>query len=256
MRGLGALRPPLVWLGSLQEDRAEGPRIQDAGNRRASDEALVEHKNTSMLFPRLHFLKEVTHSRSVLQPCFLFIMATVSPSAVQSFLYSHFPSNLTSESFFNATPKGASILFNYKWTILAVVLVSPALLGFLQYLLFKDRPPKGLKLVPGPGSTIPYIGRVDIDAAAPWNSMRKWSDQFQGFFRLQACGEMHIWLGDSDIAQEMFCKRAATYSSRPEVPAVPGSHAQGQYLPLLEHGGKFLSTCSSMIRPVSLTQGV
>lgn len=168
-------------------------------------------------------------------------MATVySPSAVQSFFQSHFPSNLTSESLLSSTPGGFSILSDHKWTILAVVLISPAFVGFLQYLLFKDRPPKGLQLVPGPGSTIPYIGRVDIDAIAPWNSMKKWSDQFNGFFRLQACGEMHIWLGDSDIAQELYCKRAAAYSSRPEVAAVPGSDSQGQYLPLLEYGGQLI----------------
>jgi hypothetical protein len=80
---------------------------------------------------------------------------------------------------------------------------------------------------------------VDIDPIAPWNSMKKWSDQHKGFFRLQACGEMHIWLGDNDIAQELYCKRAALYSSRPEVAAVPGSDSQGQYLPLLEFGGEF-----------------
>ncbi len=105
-----------------------------------------------------------------------------------------------------------------------------------------DQPPKGLQLVPGPGSTIPYIGRVDIDPIAPWNSMKKWSDNFNGFFRLQACGEMHIWLGDNDIAQELYCKRAAIYSSRPEVAAVPGSDSQGQYLPLLEYGGELPET--------------
>src|SRR5882672_8660668 len=111
-------------------------------------------------------------------------MATVyHPSAVQSFFQSHFPSNLTSESLLS-TPVGASVLLNYKWTILAIVLMSPAFISCLRFFLFKDQPPKGLKLVPGPGSTIPYIGRVDIDAVAPWNSMKKWSDQFNGFFRL------------------------------------------------------------------------
>lgn len=70
--------------------------------------------------------------------------------------------------------------------------------------------------------------------------MKKWSDQFNGMFRLTACGEMHIWLGDNKVAQELYCNRAANYSSRPEVAAVPGSDSQAQYLPLLEYGGKFI----------------
>lgn len=154
-------------------------------------------------------------------------------------------SSLPIASFSNATVQvlrsdafRENIFIAHKWTILATLLLCPAVYGFLRYLLFKDKPPKGLRLVPGPPSTIPYIGRVDIDAAAPWNSMKKWADQYNGFFRLTACGEMHIWLGDSDIAQELYCKRAPQYSSRPEVAAVPGSHSQGQYLPLLEYGGE------------------
>ncbi|KAK4940373.1 hypothetical protein LTR10_019479 [Elasticomyces elasticus] len=154
-------------------------------------------------------------------------------------LYSSLPiasfPNATSQVLHSQTLTN-NIFITYKWTLLATLLLGPALLGFLRYLLFKDKPPKGLRLVPGPPSTIPYIGRVDIDANAPWNSMKKWADEYKGFFRLTACGEMHIWLGDSDIAQELYCKRAPQYSSRPEVAAVPGSHSQAQYLPLMEYG--------------------
>ena len=166
-------------------------------------------------------------------------MATVHyPSAIQSIIHTHFPSNLTSDV---ASPisSRADVLLAYKWTLSCLLFLLPATYHVLYFFLVKDRPPKGLQLVPGPGSTIPYIGRVDIDAIAPWNSMRNWSDKFNGFFRLQACGEMHIWLGDSNIAQELYCKRAPIYSSRPEVAAVPGSDSQAQYLPLLEYGGQF-----------------
>lgn len=65
--------------------------------------------------------------------------------------------------------------------------------------------------------------------------MKKWSDEYGGLFRLTtAGGEMHIWVGKAEIAQDLYCKRASKYSSRPEVPAVPGSDKQGQYLPLLQ----------------------
>src|ERR1700744_283824 len=130
-------------------------------------------------------------------------MATIDyTSAIQSFIHSHFPSNLTSD----VVPAGsdrAPFLLAYKWTLLCLALLSPAFYRILYFFLVKDQPPKGPQLVPGPGSTIPYIGRVDIDPIAPWNSMKSWSDKFNGFFRLQACGEMHIWLGDNDIAQRL-----------------------------------------------------
>ena len=157
-------------------------------------------------------------------------------SAIHSFIQSHLPSNLTSD-LPPRTTDPVHVLLAYKWTLLCLALLSPTIYRVLHFFLVKDQPPKGLQLVPGPGSTIPYIGRVDIDPIAPWNSMKNWSDKHNGFFRLQACGEMHIWLGDNDIAQELYCKRAAIYSSRPEVAAVPGSDSQGQYLPLLEFGG-------------------
>jgi cytochrome P450 len=138
-------------------------------------------------------------------------------------------------SFFEAP---AVHLQTHKWAILFSLLVGSVVLPLTRYLLFHDRPPRGLKLVPGPRSTLPWLGRIHgIDANAPWKSMKKWSDEYGGLFRLTtAGGEMHIWLGDAEIAQELYCKRAAIYSSRPEVAAVPGSHSQGQYLPLLEHG--------------------
>ncbi|EXJ76752.1 uncharacterized protein A1O5_01260 [Cladophialophora psammophila CBS 110553] len=163
-------------------------------------------------------------------------MATIHyPLPMQSFNQSQFSSNSTSNAKFFGSNR-PFVLLGHGWMLFTVAFLSLILYRIFYFFVFKDRPPKGLQLVPGPGSTIPYIGRVDIDPIAPWTSMKKWSDQFNGFFRLQACGEMHIWLGDNDIAQELYCKRAAIYSSRPEVAAVPGSDSQGQYLPLLEYG--------------------
>lgn len=129
-------------------------------------------------------------------------------------------------------------LQSHKWAILFTLLAGSIVIPLTRYLLFHDRPPRGLKLVPGPRSTLPWLGRIHgINADAPWKSMKQWSDEYGGLFRLTTCGgEMHIWLGDAEVAQELYCKRAAIYSSRPEVAAVPGSHSQGQYLPLLEHG--------------------
>jgi hypothetical protein len=86
---------------------------------------------------------------------------------------------------------------------------------------------------------IPWIGRVhDTDVMAPWKKMKEFSDEFGGFFQTEIMGDTHLWLGDHKISQELFGKRANIYSSRPEVPAVPGSDTQGQYLPLMEYAGK------------------
>jgi hypothetical protein len=94
--------------------------------------------------------------------------------------------------------------------------------------------------MPGPMSTVPYIGRIhDVDPNAPWFAMKKFCDEYNGIFRSTICGEMHIWIGDADIGYDLLCKKARIYSSRPMVPAVPGSDSQGQYLPLLAHDGKF-----------------
>jgi cytochrome P450 len=66
--------------------------------------------------------------------------------------------------------------------------------------------------------------------------MKEFSEQYNGFFHTVAMGGDHLWLGDMKIVHDLLAKRAPIYSSRPEVPAVPGSDSQGQYLPLLAHG--------------------
>ena len=86
---------------------------------------------------------------------------------------------------------------------------------------------------------IPWVGRVhDTDVMAPWKKMKEFSDEFNGFFQTEIMGDTHLWLGDHKISQELFGNRSRIYSSRPEVPAVPGSDTQGQYLPLMEYAGK------------------
>jgi cytochrome P450 len=140
------------------------------------------------------------------------------------------------QAFLQKSEPYVTTIGTYNWFIGTGIFFLVTAVQFIRYLL-RDSPPAGLKLVPGPWSTIPYIGRVhDVDPMAPWYAMKKFSDQYNGFFRLTICGEMHIWVGDAQISYDLLCKKAAIYSSRPMVPAVPGSDSQGQYLPLLEHG--------------------
>ena len=162
--------------------------------------------------------------------------ASISPSVIMTQIHHYIQNNISTEALFEKHPETWNAIGSYKWFIGTGVFLLVTAIQFIRYLL-KDSPPPGLKLIPGPWSTIPYIGRVhDVDPMAPWYAMKKFSDQYNGLFRLTICGEMHIWVGDAQVSYDLLCKKAAIYSSRPQVPAVPGSNSQGQYLPLLEHG--------------------
>ena len=67
--------------------------------------------------------------------------------------------------------------------------------------------------------------------------MAEWCLKYNGFYQTTIMGEKHIWIGSQQIAHDLLAKKAAFYSSRPMVPAVPGSDSQGEYLPLLAHDG-------------------
>jgi hypothetical protein len=163
--------------------------------------------------------------------------ASVSPSVIMTQLSSYLNLNETSDALFQ--PQQAfNAIGTYKWFIGTGIFVLVTLIQIIKY-SYRDAPPPGLKLMPGPMSTVPYIGRIhDVDPNAPWFAMKKFCDEYNGIFRSTICGEMHIWIGDADIGYDLLCKKARIYSSRPMVPAVPGSDSQGQYLPLLAHDGK------------------
>ncbi|RMZ75281.1 hypothetical protein DV737_g5372, partial [Chaetothyriales sp. CBS 132003] len=167
--------------------------------------------------------------------------ASISPSVfmtqVSSYMNQH---NISTENLFQPETAATvgNIIFTYKWLIGTAIFALVASIRLFHYFFIHDQPPRGsgLKLLPGPISTIPYIGRVhDVDPNAPWFAMKKFCDEYNGIFRNTICGEMHIWVGKQELAAELLCKKARIYSSRPMVPAVPGSDSQGQYLPLLAY---------------------
>ncbi|EXJ87915.1 hypothetical protein A1O1_04842 [Capronia coronata CBS 617.96] len=160
--------------------------------------------------------------------------ASISPSVIMTQISHYLSPNETSDALFQ--PQTAvNAIGTYKWFIGTGIFLLVAAIQIFKYSQ-RDKPPPGLKLIPGPTSTIPWLGRVhDVDPNAPWYAMAKFCDEYGGIFRSTICGEMHIWIGDSNIAYDLLCKKARIYSSRPEVPAVPGSDSQGQYLPLLAH---------------------
>jgi hypothetical protein len=179
--------------------------------------------------------------------------ASISPSVIMTQVHDYMNShNISTDALFQPETV-ANTIFSYKWLIGTMIFALVASVRLFHYFFIHDQPPRGsgLKLMPGPRSTIPWLGRVhDVDPNCPWFAMRKFSDEFNGVFRTTICGEMHVWVGDAQVAYDLLCKKASIYSSRPQVPAVPGSDSQGQYLPLLAHDGmvnrkKSTKTCAN-----------
>lgn len=133
---------------------------------------------------------------------------------------------------------------SHTWLVTSVIFLLTVAWQVFHYFFIHDRPPKGLKRLPGPLSTLPWLGRVhDIPPDGPWFAWRKILEdpKYNGIAASTICGEMHVWIGDLELARDFLIKKAKIYSSRPEVPAVPGSDSQHQYLPLMRRDGKLSS---------------
>src|SRR5690242_17025703 len=97
--------------------------------------------------------------------------ASISPSVIMTqvtdYMNAH---NISSDALFQ--PENAKdLLFTYKWAIGTMVFALIAGFRMFHYFFIHDQPPRGsgLKLMPGPRSTIPYLGRVhDVDPNCPW----------------------------------------------------------------------------------------
>lgn len=112
--------------------------------------------------------------------------------------------------------------------------------GWILYRCIKyftmDLPPlgSGLKPLPGPISTVPYLGRIhDVDKNEPWTAMKKFSDMYDGLFSCTLGGETHIWIAREDIAQDLLCTNSVISSSRANLGAYPDVLEGMKYLPLI-----------------------
>lgn len=167
---------------------------------------------------------------------------------------------------------GQSIVFNLsRPSLVLVVIFLMTGMSLTTWRTTKRR--KGAKILPGPWggywyiiqkhdlkiTGFPFIGRVhDVDPTKPWVKITEWCSKYDGLFQTKMMGDTHIWISSTEIAHELLNKRyeeldiarhliilkfrslkiqtwgrASNYSSRPMVPAVPGSDTQDQYLPLL-----------------------
>ncbi|KAF3000670.1 hypothetical protein E8E13_000897 [Curvularia kusanoi] len=128
----------------------------------------------------------------------------------------------------------------------AQYIVCGIFLAFVAYRAFtyftSELPPfgSGLKRLPGPRSTLPYLGRVhDVDRMRAWNAMRKFSDEYKGLYALTLGGETHIWVAREDIAQDLLVNKASISSARADLGAYPGVTHDYKYLPLLGYTKTF-----------------
>jgi hypothetical protein len=126
--------------------------------------------------------------------------------------------------------------------------IGAALLVYIFYRLVRyftsELPPfgSGLKRLPGPISTLPYVGRVhDVDRMQAWTAFNKFSTQYDGLFSCTLGGETHIWVAREDVAQDLLVKHASISSARADLGAFPGVTEDYKYLPLLGFTGIFVT---------------
>ncbi|KAL5118654.1 hypothetical protein ACEQ8H_003505 [Pleosporales sp. CAS-2024a] len=129
-------------------------------------------------------------------------------------------------------------------TLQSILLVCLSLL--IAYQCFRyftcELPPFGsrLKHLPGPRSTLPYLGRIhDVDRMEAWKSMHKFSKQYNELFSCTLGGETHIWVAREDVAQDLLVKNAELSSARADLGTYPGVTQGYKYLPLLGYTEHF-----------------
>ena len=127
-----------------------------------------------------------------------------------------------------------------RYVIWATVLAYPIYRCFIYFT--SELPPfgSGLERLPGPISTLPYLGRIhDVNRMAAWTAMMKFSDRYNGLFACTLGGETHIWVAREDIAQDLLVRNAAISSARADLGAYPDVTQGHKYLPLLGYTETF-----------------
>jgi hypothetical protein len=120
-------------------------------------------------------------------------------------------------------------------TLLVTIIVVLTTYQCFQYFT-SELPPigSGLKHLPGPRSTLPYLGRIhDVDRMQAWTAMHKFSMEYNGLFSCTLGGETHIWVAREDVAQDLLVNNASLSSARADLGAYPGVTEDFKYLPLL-----------------------
>ncbi|KAF8523779.1 cytochrome P450 [Hysterangium stoloniferum] len=92
-----------------------------------------------------------------------------------------------------------------------------ALIVTLKF-IFRTRVPKGLKLPPGPRGDF-LIGNLrDIPSHNEWETYSKWHKEHGDLVYLNVLGTSLLYVNSAEMAYELFDKRSAIYSDRPNIP--------------------------------------
>jgi hypothetical protein len=147
--------------------------------------------------------------------------------------------NETTDAVFEPQSAQHSLRLPLLRTTIAATLLVYIVYRVLRYFT-SELPPfgSGLKRLPGPISTLPYVGRVhDVDRMQAWTAFNKFSTQYDGLFACTLGGETHIWIAREDVAQDLLVKHASISSARADLGAFPGVTEDYKYLPLLGFTG-------------------
>jgi hypothetical protein len=147
--------------------------------------------------------------------------------------------NATLDADFTPTITTNTLRQAYLSTLLCTIVLGYIVYRCLRY--FTSELPafgSGLRRLPGPMSTLPYVGRVhDVDRMQAWHAFNKFSSQYDGLFACTLGGETHIWVAREDVAQDLLVKHASISSARADLGAYPGVTEDYKYLPLLGYTG-------------------
>jgi hypothetical protein len=85
----------------------------------------------------------------------------------------------------------------------------------------------------------PYFGPLyAINFSKAWVQFHEWAHQYGPIYQVTIFGTPWVWISDTRIATELLSQRAHKYSDRIALHNVKDTKDNGEFLPLLRHGGK------------------
>ena len=87
----------------------------------------------------------------------------------------------------------------------------------------------------------PYFGPLyAINFSRAWVKFHDWAHQYGPIYQVTIFGTPWVWISDTRIAQELLSQRAYKYSDRIALHNVKNTKDNGEFLPLLRHGGELI----------------
>lgn len=127
--------------------------------------------------------------------------------------------------------------------------------GVLIFLFPRKQKPEGVRSLPGPWCKSiqidisfcsndvgpPYFGPLyAIDFTKAWVQFAQWAQQYGPIYQVTIFGTPWVWISDTRIAHELLSQRANKYSDRIALHNVKDTKDNGEFLPLLRHGGELI----------------